>query len=199
MERPAADLEGCGHAHARLSETVGEVTDSIARGPSLLPEWTVGHVMTHLARNAEAMVRRIEAATRGELTDQYVGGASGRGSEIEAGAGRSAVDLIADVRGWSRRLDETFGSLPGDCWGRPVRAVGGGEHPVAQLPFRRWREVEVHLVDLDIGFGPLDWSQPLVDRALPRLIAGLTARANQRVLMAWMLGRGSPPTLEPWG
>jgi maleylpyruvate isomerase len=199
MEQPAADIEGCRQAHARLAAAIGEVTDSIARRPSLLPEWTVGHVMTHLARNAEAMVRRIEAAARGELIDQYVGGASGRASEIEAAAGRSAVDLVADVRSWSDRLDGTFGSLPDDCWGRPVRSVGGGEHPVAQLPFRRWREVEVHLVDLDIGIGPADWSQALVDRALPGLIEGLPARADQRALMAWTLGRGSPPTLELWG
>lgn len=53
--------------------------------------------------------------------------------------------------------------------------------------------------DLDIGFAPADWSQPLVDRALPRLITGLADRADHRTLMAWMLGRGSPPTLEPWG
>lgn len=155
--------------------------------------------MTHLARNAEAMVRRVDAAARGSLTDQYVGGATGRASAIEAGARRPAVDLVADVRDWSARLDETFGSLSDDCWARPVRTVGGGEHPVGQLPFRRWREVEVHLVDLDIGFGPADWSQQLVDRALPRLFEGLPIRADQRALMAWMLGRGSAPTLEPWG
>jgi hypothetical protein len=70
---------------------------------------------------------------------------------------------------------------------------------VAQLPFRRWREVEVHLVDLDIGFDPPDWSQQFVDRALPRLIEGLPARADHRALMAWTLGRGPSPTLERWG
>ena len=89
--------------------------------------------------HAEAMVRRIEAAARGALLDQYLDGATGRASEIEAGAERAAVDLVADVRGWSARLDDTFRSLTDDCWGRPVRSVAGGEHPVAQLPFRRWR------------------------------------------------------------
>lgn len=155
--------------------------------------------MTHLARNAEAMVRRIEAATRGELVHQYVGGAAGRASEIEEGAGRSAVELVADVCQWAERLDNTFRLLPDDYWSRRIRSVDGGELAVGHLPFRRWREVEVHMVDLDIGIGPGDWSQPLVDRALPRLIEGLNARADQRELMAWMLGRGSPPTLKPWG
>jgi len=35
---------------------------------------------------------------------------------------------------------------------------------LAPLPFRRWREVEVHLVDLGIGLTPADWPQELVDR-----------------------------------
>lgn len=196
--RPTADIEGCRDAHARLAAAIGDVTDAIAQRSSLLPGWTVGHVMTHLARNAEASVRRVEAAARGEVIDQYVGGAEGRSSEIEAGAGRPARELIADVRVWSQRLDEAFESLPDDCWSRPVRSVEGEEHPASELPFRRWREVEVHLADLGIGFSPADWSQSLVDRALPDLVAGLADRADHRALMAWMLGRGSPPTLQPW-
>lgn len=155
--------------------------------------------MTHLARNAEAMVRRVESAGRGDVIDQYAGGLEGRAAAIAAGAGRPAMELISDVLVWSERLDETFAALPDDSWGRSVRSVQGVEHPVAELPFRRWREVEVHSVDLGIGVGARDWSQALVDRALPRLIAGVVDRADSRELMAWLLGRGSPPTLEPWG
>ena len=199
VERPAADIDGCREAHARLATAIDTVSDSVARLPTLLPEWSVGHVMTHLARNAEAMVRRVEAATRGEVIDQYAGGVEGRALEIEAGAGRPARELIADVLFWSQQLDGTFDLLPDDCWGRPVRSIRGGEHPVSKLPRHRWWEVEVHLVDLGIGFGPADWPTVFVDWALPRLITGLADRADRRSLMAWLLGRGSPPTLvEPW-
>jgi len=198
VERPAADIEGCREAHAQLATAIDKVSDSVARLPTLLPEWSVGHVMTHLARNAEAMVRRVEAATRGEVIDQYVGGVEGRALEIEAGAGRPARELIADVLFWSQQLDGTFDRLPDDCWARPVRSMRGGEHPVSRLPLHRWWEVEVHLVDLGIGFGPADWPTDFVDCALPRLITGLADRADRRSLMAWLLGRGSPPTLGPW-
>lgn len=198
VERPAAAIDGCRLAHARLAEELGGLTDSMASGASLLPGWTVGHVLTHLARNAEATVRRVEAAQRGEVVDQYIGGAEGRAAEIEAGAGRSVEELITDVLSWSRRLDAIFASLPDAYWARPVRSVKGVEHPVAQLPFRRWREVEVHLVDLGIGIGPDTWSQELVDLQLPRLIAGLAERADHRSLMAWMLDRGLPPVLKSW-
>lgn len=199
VEVPAVEIEGCRVSHARLAATIERLTDEVALQSSLLPGWSVGHVLTHLARNADAMSSRIEAATRGEIIDQYAGGAEGRALEIEAGAGRPAKALILDVVGSSQRLNVTFASLPDDCWNRPVRSVNGDEHPVALLPLRRWREVEVHLVDLGLGLTPSDWPTELVDRVVPRLVADLAARSDLRSLMAWTLGRGPAPTLEPWG
>jgi maleylpyruvate isomerase len=155
-------------------------------------------VLTHLARNAEAMCRRIDATKVGVLVDQYEGGPVGRQSEIDAGAGRPAQDLVDDVLSWSDRLDDLFETMPADCWRRPVRTVAGNEHPVALLPFRRWREVEVHLADFGLSFTVEDWSSELVDAMLPRLLSELSGRADQRALMAWMLGRGAPPRLERW-
>ncbi len=198
VEMLTVEIEGCRASHARLAARIEGLTDEVVREPSLLPAWSVGHVLTHLARNAEAMFHRIEATTRGEVIDQYVGGAEGRASEIESGAGRPANVLINDVISWSQRLDATFVSLPDDSWNRPVRSLRGDEHPVARLPFHRWWEVEVHLVDLAIGHTPADWPQELVDRALPRLVAGLANRADPRSLMAWTLGRGPAPGLESW-
>jgi maleylpyruvate isomerase len=178
---------------------VGALEDTDFTRPSLLPGWSVSHVLTHVARNAEAMCRRVDGALRSEVVEQYAGGPSGRAAEIETGAQRTPAEIRDDVIGWSIRLDELFESSPDDVWGRPVRTVAGGEHPAGLLPFRRWREVEVHLVDLDLGVSPADWSDGLVDRALPRLIDGLIHRADQRELMAWLLGRGPAPELRPWG
>jgi maleylpyruvate isomerase len=199
MERPEPDVDGCADAHLRLATTVAGMSDLEARHPSLLPGWTRGHVVNHLARNAEAMVRRVEAAKQGEMIEQYPGGVAGRAAEIEAGADRCANDLIADVVDWSDRLDGCFVTLDDDGWALPVRSLQGEVHPVARLPFRRWREVEVHLVDLGLGTGPGDWSEAFVDRALPSLLASVEHRTDRRMLTAWLLGRGTPPDLEPWG
>lgn len=68
-----------------------------------------------------------------------------------------------------------------------------------QLPFRRWREVEIHLLDLGRDVEPADWSADFVDRALPELVDELLERADERALMAWILGRGDAPVLGPWG
>lgn len=198
-ENPDSDVEGCTRAHARLRRVVARMSDPDMRLPSNLAGWSVGHVLTHLARNAESMCVRIDAARRGELVEQYVGGADGREAAIAAGATRSCAEIAADLDEWCVHLDSIFGSMPATLWNRPVRTVAGGNHPVSLLPFRRWREVEVHLVDLGMGYSPREWSQDFVDRAFPRLLTGLGERADHRDVMAWLLGRGPAPPLDSWG
>lgn len=199
MDKPLVEIDGCRDAHRRLRAVIGGLDESDVERPSELPGWSVGHVLSHLARNAEAMCRRIEGAIKSEVIEQYAGGPAGRTAEIEHGATRPAGEIRDDVVSWSMRLDELFESIDDEVWSRPVRTVAGSEHQVALFPFRRWREVEVHLVDLGLGMSPTDWPEGLVDRALPRLIAGLPERVDQRELMAWLLGRRPAPELRPWG
>src|SRR4051794_40736294 len=92
-----ATIEGCRQAHGRLAELVQGLSDDATRAPSLLPGWTVGHVLTHIARNADSMTRRIDGAARDKIVDQYRGGAAGRSGEIDQGAFRAATALVADV------------------------------------------------------------------------------------------------------
>lgn len=198
-EVPESDIEGCARSHARLRSVAARLSDSDLRTPSHLPGWSVGHVLTHLARNAESMCVRIDGAVRGEMVEQYAGGARGREAAIAVGATRSREVIVEDLDAWCVELDARFASTPPEVWGRPVRTVSGGDHPVLLLPFRRWREVEVHLVDLGLGQSPQDWSQEFVDRALPSLVAGLLERAEHRDVMAWLLGRGPAPELDAWG
>ena len=199
MSTPLIEVEGCRRAHAKLATAIAVLADDQMSLPSLLPDWTVGHVLSHIARNADGMSRRIEAAMRDETVDQYVGGVDGRTGEIAAGAARTAQMIVDDVVSSAERLESLFVTMPEDLWAKPVRTVGGGEHPVSMLPFRRWREVEVHLVDLGLQSTPADWPSGLVDMALPRLTAALADRCDQRALMAWALGRGPAPELRPWG
>jgi maleylpyruvate isomerase len=192
--RPQADIEGCRVAHDLLRSVVADLADAEVRRASKLPGWSVGHVLTHLARNAESMCRRIDAAVRSEVIDQYEGGRAGRAAEIEAGANRDAAALRNDATSWSLTLDDLFESLPDEVWARPVRTLAGDEHPVALLPFMRWWEVEVHLVDLGLTIRSSDWTDNLVNKALPRLLAGLPGRADERELMECPRSRTSPRT-----
>ncbi|HEV3353003.1 MAG TPA: maleylpyruvate isomerase N-terminal domain-containing protein, partial [Acidimicrobiales bacterium] len=87
---PPDDIEAVADAHRRLIERIRDLSDDEARKPSLLPDWSVGHVLTHLARNADSHVRRADAAVAGVVVDQYPGGYDSRAAEIEAGASRPA-------------------------------------------------------------------------------------------------------------
>lgn len=63
---PTAAIELCRSAHARLAEAVDGLTDEQVRSPSRLPGWTIGHVLTHLARNADGHALRLDGALRGD-------------------------------------------------------------------------------------------------------------------------------------
>ena len=50
------DLAGAARAHGAVIAALRLLTDHQVRQPSLLPGWTVGHVATHIARNADGHV-----------------------------------------------------------------------------------------------------------------------------------------------
>ncbi|MDQ4070640.1 MAG: maleylpyruvate isomerase family mycothiol-dependent enzyme [Actinomycetota bacterium] len=197
-----------GDSHARLASTLASLSDVAARRPSLLPGWTVGHVLTHLARNADSFVHLLHAASRREVADQYPGGARQREGDIEAGAGRPAADLVADVLKASARLEATWSAVTEDVWRTGAGRFASGPGPLADLPFRRWREVEIHHVDLDLGYGWADWPDAYVDAELERAVAGLPARLPSGTALdmtatdtgeRWVVGQGASDALRVRG
>ncbi|MGI9031815.1 MAG: maleylpyruvate isomerase family mycothiol-dependent enzyme [Ilumatobacteraceae bacterium] len=220
MTNPDRDLDrdvaGAAAAHQRLLTTLDEALADgrldVAR-PSRLPDWTVGHVLTHLARNADSMVRVLEAAGRGEVVDRYPGGTAGRNAEIEAGHARPATEQVDDVRRTIWRLDQAWAAPPHEAWEGRGREASGSELAVRYLPAARRREVEVHLVDLDIGAEPDGWPTEFVRLELrememrwnarrPMGITGLPPEALAAAphdRLAWLYGRLSLPGLGPAG
>ena len=93
--KPVAWVDGVSAANAVLLADIDNLDDAAARGASLLPHWTRGHVLTHLARSADSHTGIFLAARRGEVVAQYPGGAAQRAGDIEAGAGRPAAELVA--------------------------------------------------------------------------------------------------------
>jgi maleylpyruvate isomerase len=156
------DIDGCAAATASLLRTLGGLTDEQARQPSLLPGWSVGHVLTHLARNADSVVRMVEAAQRGEVVPQYAEGQRER--EIEEGAGRPALDLVDDVTRAGEAVARTWAATSDDVWATGMCKVRAGDCPINLVPLRRWREVELHHADLGLGFDYADMSPAYVAR-----------------------------------
>ncbi|MGH2475644.1 MAG: maleylpyruvate isomerase family mycothiol-dependent enzyme [Candidatus Limnocylindrales bacterium] len=189
------DVAGAAAAHQRLLGRLDSLGEFDAREPSLLPGWTLGHVLTHLARNADSGIRMLDGL------EQYEGGAAGRHADIEAGAGRPAGDLVADVWASIWRLEQRWAQER--AWDGPPASATAGEVPRVGLPFRRWRETEVHHADLGAGYTFADmpseyvrldlrlmemlWKarQPMGLTPLPDAV--LTRPPHER--LAWLMGR----------
>jgi len=128
------------------------VTDDQWRAPSRLPDWTRGHVATHIARHADAIGRLAQWARTGERQNMYTS-PEHRVSEIEAGAGRSGLDLQIDLDTSAGRLSSAFDELDvAGAWDAVVEMRGGLQLPARLLPLPRLLEVVIHHVDLDIGY-----------------------------------------------
>jgi maleylpyruvate isomerase len=159
-------------------------SDADIRQASLLPDWTRGHVLTHIARNADGITRTVSAALRGEQVDRYPRGPEGRAADIEAGAHRSAGELLADVRDSAYRLDQAFTEAQGaDGWELPTGNGHLRARVASWLP-RRWREVEIHRVDLAGTYSARQWPAEFVDYLLPEVAATLPKRIREPVRVA---------------
>jgi maleylpyruvate isomerase len=191
-------------AHRRLIATVNGLDDGTVQSPSVLPGWTVGHVLTHLARNADGHARRLEGALRGEEVRRYPGGSAERELDIEAGAGRPARELAADAAGSAQRLEDVWTRSAEAGW--PARdLLAGDKWRTPESPWRRLREVEVHHADLGLDYGPEDWPEEYLRWELPRALDGVPGRirdpGDARRFLAWVIGRRSDPgafELDPW-
>ncbi|MFF6801451.1 maleylpyruvate isomerase family mycothiol-dependent enzyme [Streptomyces sp. NPDC012616] len=139
----AHDLESVRTATERLLNALAGRDDASVAEPSRLPGWSRGHVLAHLARNADALVNVFEG--RPMYADAQV-----RDADIERDAPRPLPVQLADVRESAARF-QAAASAPAD-WSRTVELRNGVVDAAARVPFRRWVEVELHAVDLGIGY-----------------------------------------------
>lgn len=143
-------------ATGRLLATAAGLTGPQAREPSSLPGWSRGHVLTHLARNADGLRNLLIWARTGVVTPQYPSGQA-RNEAIEAGAGRPAAELLADLRDSAAAFAAEAAGMPPGSWRVSVHGVRGRGHPAWYTLWRRLSEVEIHHVDLAAGYQPGDW------------------------------------------
>jgi len=164
-----------GTATDSLIASIGGLTDAGARGPSLLPGWTRGHVLTHLARNADGGTRLLGWARTGMPSYEYMSVAA-RAEAIEEGAGRQAVVLLADVSAASAAFAEAVAVMPPDAWQHTITWTTGQQSPAEHVVESRLAEVLIHHVDLDLGFGPDHWPPWFVREMLTVAVRGMNER-----------------------
>jgi hypothetical protein len=107
------------------------------------------------------------------------------------------------VRTSAADLESALDAASDVAWRGHGASVAGARIPVADVPFRRWREVVVHHADLGLDYGWADWPARFVReelqvqemRVLSRSSMGLTRLPAAVVALppherlAWMLGR----------
>lgn len=202
-----------------LRESAVRLDDRQAREPSQLPGWSRGHLLTHLARNADGLRNLLTWARTGVETPQYRDAAE-REDGIAAGAGRPAAELLADLDATAAVLDAEVARMPQTAWSAEVRGIRGAAHPAWYTLWRRLSELEIHHVDLAVGYGPADWPADFAVDCLRRAAGAFTGPDSPaallrcadvpletrigsavtepavtisgpvRAMLAWLLGRG---------
>lgn len=217
---PAATLTLLRAQTDRLLDAIRPLDDDAVREPSALPDWTRGHLLTHLARNADAIVNLCTWARTGDETPMYESREQ-RAADIEAGSGRPAEEIIADVDKAAKALALELELLPQRRWLAEIRH-GGPEtaKPAWWIPMMRLGEVELHHVDLQIGYKPGSWPEAWVRNTLPDAVRDLERQAGKPLtinatdigleiggdgrsvsgtasdLLAWVTGRGDGTRLK---
>ena len=151
-------------------------------------------MLTHWARNADGQSRMLLAAMRGEVATQYPGGDAQRDRDIEEGAARPAQLILDDVRAATGRLQDVWRSMPADAWSQSTPARTG-PRPAWMSVWARWRETEIHHVDLKAGYTHSQWPAEFVDLLFPRVTPTLAGRlADEITVLAETTDRDPPKT-----
>lgn len=197
--------------------------DHALRVPTPLPGWTRGHVLAHLARNADGLVNLLTWARTGIPTPQYASGER-RDADIEADAPRPLDVHLTDLRESAERFADAVAVMPPQAWTTVIQWSSGTRRPATQIVWGRLREVEVHHLDLATGYGSEDWPAGFAHRLLHEVVAKFatmpdapamvleatdlgheltvgdpegapTVRGPAHALAAWLTGRSGPETL----
>ena len=196
MNEANDSLDRLAAATDRLLATVATLTDAQMREPSLLPGWTRGHVLTHIARNADGLGNLLRWARTGTETPMYAS-AEARGKDIEAGSARPVSALAADVGESAAWFAAEALTVPDGAWTVQVRALNGPPFPALGVLERRLSEVEIHHVDLAAEYSPDDWPADYVAIALPRVAGSFAGRADASRCLVWAEGTQDPFRIGP--
>lgn len=213
MDDPVMDaLAALDASTQSLLRTVETMRDDQVPESSLLPNWSRGHVLTHVARNADAMVNLARWARTGVETTMY-SSREQRDADIEAGWSRPAREHVDDIAASAERLKAAFRSLDDSQWQtRMAWGHASRETPAALLPALRRVEVEVHHVDLNLDYTLAHLPEDLVEKMIADRVVELSARGDVGgfVLTAnedqgrWTVKdggpeiTGTPPSLLGW-
>lgn len=203
---PHPTLDQIRDADHALVRTVDALPDESYAQPTLLPGWTRGHVLAHLALNAEGLARVLTGAHIGEARTMY-DSQDDRDQDIEDLAAEGPSRVRERLLGSTTTFEQAVRSMHTADWAdRFERTPGGQQIAVASAPLMRWREVHIHHADLGADYGSDDWPDDFTVRLIESMAAfddsePFVVRATD-LDRSWQLGQadttgGSPGTTGP--
>jgi maleylpyruvate isomerase len=216
--RPDARVERVYAATARYLQQLDPLTADDLTVATVLPDWTRAHVVAHLALHALGTSRALTGLAHGHPLPIY-DSEEARDRDIEATAALPVDELRELSCEAIHESDATWDGL--------IERTPRGQMLAAEdVLDTRWRELEIHHVDLGIGYSPADWPAEFTayifdlvvhDRSSEDLTlrlpggdlvlgdGGPAVAGDAASIAYWLLGRDSGhglsdhlPTLGPW-
>lgn len=147
-------IEAVLEATDRYLTTVAGLDDAALRESSALPGWTRAHVVAHVALNAQGLARALRGLRTGEPVAVY-DSQEARDADIEERAALGADELAALNQMASLRLAGELRLMK--ALGEVERTPGGRTLTMPDVVEMRWREAEIHHVDLLAGYDASRW------------------------------------------
>ena len=154
MTSPTAALAA---ATDRLLATARALPAADWAAPSLCAGWTRGHVLAHLALNAEGLAGVLRGIRDGAPATMYSSDEA-RDGDIAVLATATPQEILARLVAGSASLADVLDVAAGLPAGSTFeRTPGGRLMPADAVPHLRLREVEIHHADLGAGYTWADW------------------------------------------
>lgn len=185
------------HETRLLMRTAATFDDEAVREPSLCLGWNRSHVLSHIARNADALGNLVSWAVTGTPRAMYRS-PEARDADIAAGSTRGARELFTDLEDSAALFAAVATGLVGAPEQIEVEMRGGRKVLGGQLPTLRLMEVVIHHVDLDAGYTFGDADPGFVKRMVRNAVDRITASGDSLSITLisdegdrWLIGDGA--------
>ncbi|MEO6142757.1 MAG: maleylpyruvate isomerase family mycothiol-dependent enzyme [Dermatophilaceae bacterium] len=186
------------HETSALMRTAATLDDETIRVASLCEGWTRAHVLSHIARNADALGNLVGWAVTGIPRAMY-SSPDARDADITAGSTRGAKEILTDLEDSAVRFASLASGLDDASIRVEVEMRAGRKVLGGQLPTLRLMEVVFHHVDLSAGYTFAEADPGFVQRAISIAVERFQASAQAPPIRlrsdeggSWSIGEGAP-------
>ena len=184
-------------ANQRLVRTVDGLADDEYAVPTALTGWTRAHVVAHLVLNGEGLTAALRGVVEAKRVPMYRS-QEARDGDIDELAGAAPEELRERLLASCTDLEGALAAVPDVSSQVSIERVPGGRvFAVADVPWMRYREVEIHHADLGAGYDRSAWTPEfcahVLDTMRTRGVADTRFSVEPTDLDGvWQYGEGGP-------